>query len=232
MIERIPLEERLRRLKAGHASSPHVTRAIADAFCRTSVVLTLEEYNAFYEREKLCELLKSTEIKYLPEFDFINPQHKDLEDVTYGDLALLIALYYQQYGTISSEGIEALIAIYFNCFEALALQRNVLREGLPPCVRAVYDFLHMSFIEYREYAKQCGLGKYTENIDSYRSKMGISTHMTPSKIFDELKMDLCDRNETCFDLYSPPIVEQCKHFIDFFICPVAMIWAPSIVEQS
>lgn len=235
MMENIPLEERLRRIEAGYASSPQVTPILADTFCRTPVIPTLEECGAFYERERLCDLLRSETAKeYLSAFQLGDLPRNGVEDVTYGDLALLIAAHYLRNGNTPSLMVEELISIYFYCIEAIVLQRKMKREEIKSCLRPIYDFMHMSFAEYHEYAKQCGLDEHAEKIDEFRFEKGFSSRMTPIKIFDELKMEICSYKDFCFGLSEDSIltIEQCEHFIDFFVCPVAMIWMHFFVKES
>lgn len=241
MLKKISLAERLHRLEAGYASSPQVTRILVDTFCKTPVAPLLEEYGAYYERERLCKVLKNNEIKqYFSTFDFGSSQRKHLEDVTYGDLAALIAAHYMRYGcTPSSFAVEELICIYFCCIEALTMRPDttrpkVQREDLKPGLRPIYDFLHMSFVEYYEYAKQCGLGQYAEKIDRYREHMGFSSSMTPLMIFDEMKLEHWDYSEPCF-VYSKgglPSISQCEHLLDFFVSPVSAIWMAPFADRT
>ena len=233
-VERIPLAERLRRLEEGYASSPQVTGIFAETFCRTKIVPALEEFGAYYERAKFAELLGG-EIaqEIVSAFNADGSPDRGLEDMTFGDLAILISSRYLKEENVQSMVTEKLICIYFHLIEALVVQKNRKREELLPLLKPIYDFLHMSFNEYYEYAKLCGLDEYAEKIDAFRTARGFSSRMTLLMIFEELKMEFWQYDMICFDLSSQLLtVEQSRHFIDFFVCPVAMIRMRSIINRS
>lgn len=236
MYKRISLEERLNRIEAGYSSSPQYTRLLADVFCRTPIIPALECYGSFAEREKLCELLRGEMLKvYLSALDFCDLPRKGVEEITFGDIALLIASHYLRYGTEKSDVVNQLLCIYFNTMEAMLMQRRNLptRECLKACLQPVYDFLHISFVEYHEYAMRCGLDKYEDKITKYRVETGLSSSMTPSMIFDELKSEQWGYEDSVFDMTQDAgiTVEKCEHLIDFFVCPVAMIWMHNFIHQ-
>lgn len=219
---KIPLEERLNRIAAGHASSPQYSRKIVDAFCEAPVIPALECIGAYGAREELCRLLKSDHIKL-----YFGP--KDVENVTFGDIAGIIAEHYMKYGAAPAEEVRPLtdailqiIGIYFMSFELIRQQeaeyRHFTRSDVDPFLLSVYDFLHSSFADYYNYIAMRGSSKYTDKIDACCTEKGMSQNMNPMMIYEELQPDA-----KYADDYTMSSFEKCEHLIDFFVCPVALI---------
>ena len=245
---RIPLEERLKRLEAGNASSPQFSRRIVDAFCDTPVVPALESAGAFTQRAVLCDLLRA----------HYGWQHAFNVDTTLGDIAVLIAeLYLPNGGLMSAERNKKLLtltAVFFTFFDlvvdcsknALRHNRLLLRDDINPHLRSVFDFLKMSLDDFGRYARSCGLSHpIRKKCEEFRGKKGYSSAMLPMMLYGELKNDAglieyrfidfisgtCDcGGEQFFDLEDndpPDIAEfslgQLFDLINFFICPIAAI---------
>ena len=234
--ERTSLEERLQRIRAGNSSSPQYTRKIVDTFCSTPITPLLEIHGSYSERQKLAELLRGETVKMqLIAFEYSDMPRKSAETITFGDIALLITAHYLRYGTDSSEIVNQLLCIYFNALESMIARINKLppREGLNSFLHPVYDFINMSFVEYYEYAMECGLDKYEDKIAMYREKTGQSSSMKPWMIFNEIKSENWGYDELCFDMDmgASISVEKCEQLIDFFVCPVAMVWMQRFIDK-
>ena len=229
---RIPLEERMKRLEAGNASSPRFSREIINRFCDTPIFPALESMGAFDIRERLCRLLK----------EHYGWKRAGNVTTTYGDIAALIADRYIEYnGTVSKEWKEKtlmLISTYFTAFDSLvdakenAVKNNrcLTRDNIVPMMKNIYDFIHVSLDDYNDYALSSGLPNLIrDKRNEFRNEKGFSSHMSPLMLYNELKYDAglygfhfgMYANGSCNK--SDLSLEQCFNLINYFICPIAAI---------
>ena len=244
-FDRIPLEERLRRLEAGNASSPQCSRRIIDRFCETPVFPALESMGAFDIRETFCELLK----------EHYGWKHASNVTITFGELAALITDRYITYNSTVSKKWKAktltLISIYFTCIDTvknvvdklIKNGRGTSRNDVVPMMRSVYDFMYVSLEDFNDYALSSGLpALIRDKRNEFRNRMGFTSRMSPIMLYRELKYDaglydyhfaeyvndfFTSEPDDFFKIDSDEKVEltleKCSNLINYFICPIAAI---------
>lgn len=234
VIERVPLEERLKRLEAGFASSVQASQAIVDQFCQTPVVPVLKAINEV----ATCRVLQKH--KRLLMTYRVTP-----ENVTFGDLSRAIANCDRQLHsspTASSPAMyddtQQLLAVYFLPLEHIRLkscyaaerQKPFLRDSLPPELGPVYDFFYVCFKDYLSYGRKAGLDYPThQRILRYLKELNDvgADDKYPLWLYDGIKAAYPNLEESFSSMEQdklPPLA-QCKYFLAMFVYPVSSIAA-------
>lgn len=169
----------------------HVAKTV-DTFINTPVAPVLQKIGAFRELNRLKNLLNDNQVK-------IRIYRQSLEDVTFGDLAVLVS----EIDSTKSDAVWPALDVYFACFEA---ENAVVRNN----VKSVADFLHTSFDDYFFYAAGFGLPKEcVEAFKLYVSKCGVNVNETVVEVYRNIR--------------ASAKLNQIKLLVDLLACPLAII---------
>lgn len=232
-IQKVSLQERLRRLEIGNSSSPQFSRKLIDTFCQLPVFPTFKEL----EEERLSRVLHS--LLKMPIVQRYYRVFKNPKDpVTFGDLAVLTAVLEKYDRTPMDEKkrtdiILVLTCVFFSYFDLLkynAEQKRDFRRGdVFPGALPLYDFLNIPFNDYYEYTAQCGPSKYAEKMKKHLTEKELSTGRNPFNIYLKLRAAIAMLDIDWFwDMIRPAdeariTIADCEPLLDFFICPLAII---------
>lgn len=236
IYEKISLKERLKRAEKGFSTSPQFSRKIIDDFCNTPVIPALEYIGAFKERQLLCELMNNKQL---------NEAYTCADNPTFYDVASVITRHYLKYGAKPpkelqplTDIIRQLICIYFGIFDAVAdaIHRRI---SVNEALKSLFDFLRLPFGDYYSYIELsldnryiCKSTKYTDKINAYKKRMGMSANMYPLMIYSELKENVWGNETGHFEIYDLPSMTECEHFIDFFILPITLITSVNKIKDK
>ena len=241
--EKISLDERLKRIEAGFASSPQFSFKIVDDFSATPIIPALESIGAFAERQMLSALMADKEL---------DNAYTCSENPTFGDIASIITVHYLRYGVKPPDRVGSLtnsvgrlISIYFKCFNRIInfLHRRgtISSNDINSYMKSLYNFLNIPFEDYYSYMKktctnfkQCDCKKVIDKIDIYSRNNGFSSNMSPLMIYDELIEYADDCEDFIFGIYGDeiPKIKECESLIEFFILPISLIATIKKINQK
>ena len=226
-MEKIPLEERLKRLRAGYCSSKEYILPGLVAFAEMPAITLI--------RRLFSDLQKDYE-------NFIGTRYrKDVADVTYGDLAVIIAEDYMKNGVHDSPDIDKLMLFFFTslesdyCFSSVrdkvksnAVDRDAYLERIG--IKDILGYSDVTVGEYLDSVKDIGLPpKISSRLYAFSiEKPGVMS-MTLLKVYQDLNafaikydQDLTDPIDAGYAANSMMIREL---MTELLVIPVACLRA-------
>lgn len=176
--------------KLKETNNQELSYNVVNTFLETSVSTTLKKIGDDDAQEKLNELLHNQDVK-------IRSYRQSYEEVTFGDLAVLIAEL--DLGFAKDIAIQA-TDVFFACFDSA---ESVTCEEL----KSVHDFLYMPFKDLFYYAEQCGIPKRRREIyDIYRIKKESVDNESPLTVYREITANTSKApNKPLIDLLALPL---------------------------